>query len=75
MYYIKVYYTLCNVYITVCAALPKEYERIGRAFRNLSTVFNSSKYPGEDARRQGGRKQVEKKGGDGGGGTEDMSYT
>uniref|UniRef100_A0A7N6A6H6 Sorting nexin n=1 Tax=Anabas testudineus TaxID=64144 RepID=A0A7N6A6H6_ANATE len=28
--------------------LPKEYERIGRAFRNLSTVFNSSKYPGEE---------------------------
>ncbi|MEQ2257661.1 Sorting nexin-9 [Ilyodon furcidens] len=30
------------------AALPKEYERIGRAFKNLSTVFNSSKYPGEE---------------------------
>uniref|UniRef100_A0A8P4KQY4 Sorting nexin-9 n=1 Tax=Dicentrarchus labrax TaxID=13489 RepID=A0A8P4KQY4_DICLA len=28
--------------------LPKEYERIGRAFRNLSTVFISSKYPGEE---------------------------
>ncbi|KAK2857262.1 hypothetical protein Q5P01_005997 [Channa striata] len=28
--------------------LPKEYERIGRAFRNLSTVFNTSKYPGEE---------------------------
>ncbi|XP_051797698.1 sorting nexin-9-like [Acanthochromis polyacanthus] len=28
--------------------LPKEYERIGRAFRNLSTVFSSSKYPGEE---------------------------
>ncbi|MEQ2163447.1 hypothetical protein GOODEAATRI_030244, partial [Goodea atripinnis] len=28
--------------------LPKEYERIGRAFKNLSTVFNSSKYPGEE---------------------------
>ncbi|XP_067358032.1 sorting nexin-9-like isoform X2 [Channa argus] len=28
--------------------LPKEYERIGRAFGNLSTVFNSSKYPGEE---------------------------
>ncbi|XP_038578172.1 sorting nexin-9-like [Micropterus salmoides] len=27
--------------------LPKEYERIGRAFRNLSAVFISSKYPGE----------------------------
>ncbi|KAF0046356.1 hypothetical protein F2P81_002885 [Scophthalmus maximus] len=29
-------------------ALPKEYERIGRAFTNLSTVFISSKYPGEE---------------------------
>lgn len=28
--------------------LPKEYERIGRAFRNLSAVFTSSKYPGEE---------------------------
>uniref|UniRef100_A0A8D3D6G1 PX domain-containing protein n=1 Tax=Scophthalmus maximus TaxID=52904 RepID=A0A8D3D6G1_SCOMX len=28
--------------------LPKEYERIGRAFTNLSTVFISSKYPGEE---------------------------
>uniref|UniRef100_A0A671YYM4 Sorting nexin 9a n=1 Tax=Sparus aurata TaxID=8175 RepID=A0A671YYM4_SPAAU len=28
--------------------LPKEYERIGRAFRNLSTVFISSRYPGEE---------------------------
>ncbi|XP_027866447.1 sorting nexin-9-like [Xiphophorus couchianus] len=28
--------------------LPKEYERIGRAFGNLSTVFNSSRYPGEE---------------------------
>uniref|UniRef100_A0A7N9B069 Sorting nexin n=1 Tax=Mastacembelus armatus TaxID=205130 RepID=A0A7N9B069_9TELE len=28
--------------------LPKEYQRIGRAFRNLSTVFNTSKYPGEE---------------------------
>uniref|UniRef100_A0A3B4TIF7 Sorting nexin-9-like n=1 Tax=Seriola dumerili TaxID=41447 RepID=A0A3B4TIF7_SERDU len=28
--------------------LPKEYKRIGRAFRNLSNVFNSSKYPGEE---------------------------
>ncbi|XP_028255989.1 sorting nexin-9-like [Parambassis ranga] len=28
--------------------LPKEYERIGRAFRNLSTVFSSSRYPGEE---------------------------
>ncbi|XP_054591403.2 sorting nexin-9 [Nothobranchius furzeri] len=28
--------------------LPKEYERIGRAIRNLSTVFNSSNYPGEE---------------------------
>ncbi|XP_065808195.1 sorting nexin-9 isoform X2 [Labrus bergylta] len=28
--------------------LPKEYERIGRAFRNLSTVFTSSRYPGEE---------------------------
>ncbi|XP_047211618.1 sorting nexin-9-like isoform X1 [Girardinichthys multiradiatus] len=28
--------------------LPKEYERIGQAFKNLSTVFNSSKYPGEE---------------------------
>uniref|UniRef100_A0AAX7UYA3 Sorting nexin 9 n=1 Tax=Astatotilapia calliptera TaxID=8154 RepID=A0AAX7UYA3_ASTCA len=27
--------------------LPKEYERIGQAFRNLSTVFITSKYPGE----------------------------
>lgn len=27
--------------------LPKEYERIGRAFRNLSAVFITSKYPGE----------------------------
>ncbi|XP_076580107.1 sorting nexin-9-like isoform X2 [Chaetodon auriga] len=27
--------------------LPKEYERIGRAFRNLSSVFISSNYPGE----------------------------
>uniref|UniRef100_A0A668UD61 Sorting nexin n=1 Tax=Oreochromis aureus TaxID=47969 RepID=A0A668UD61_OREAU len=27
--------------------LPKEYEHIGRAFRNLSTVFITSKYPGE----------------------------
>uniref|UniRef100_A0A8D3BRZ3 Sorting nexin-9-like n=1 Tax=Scophthalmus maximus TaxID=52904 RepID=A0A8D3BRZ3_SCOMX len=27
--------------------LPKEYERIGRAFTNLSTVFISSKYPEE----------------------------
>ncbi len=34
----------------VYAALPKEYERIGRAFRNLSTVFISSKYPGEETR-------------------------
>uniref|UniRef100_A0A3Q1ER57 Sorting nexin 9 n=1 Tax=Acanthochromis polyacanthus TaxID=80966 RepID=A0A3Q1ER57_9TELE len=32
--------------------LPKEYERIGRAFRNLSTVFSSSKYPGEEAKMQ-----------------------
>uniref|UniRef100_A0A3P8SFM1 Sorting nexin 9 n=1 Tax=Amphiprion percula TaxID=161767 RepID=A0A3P8SFM1_AMPPE len=37
--------------------LPKEYERIGRAFRNLSTVFSSSKYPGEEAKRQGGKIQ------------------
>ncbi|XP_074520540.1 sorting nexin-9-like isoform X2 [Halichoeres trimaculatus] len=28
--------------------LPKEYERIGRAFKNLSTVFNTSRYPGEE---------------------------
>ncbi|XP_044043501.1 sorting nexin-9-like [Siniperca chuatsi] len=28
--------------------LPKEYERIGRAFKNLSSVFISSKYPGEE---------------------------
>ncbi|CAJ1087423.1 sorting nexin-9-like [Xyrichtys novacula] len=28
--------------------LPKEYERIGRAFKNLSTVFTSSGYPGEE---------------------------
>uniref|UniRef100_UPI0037E71C87 sorting nexin-9-like isoform X2 n=1 Tax=Semicossyphus pulcher TaxID=241346 RepID=UPI0037E71C87 len=28
--------------------LPKEYERIGRAFRNLSAVFTCSKYPGEE---------------------------
>ncbi|XP_067439360.1 sorting nexin-9-like isoform X2 [Thunnus thynnus] len=28
--------------------LPKEYERIGRAFSNLSAVFSSSKYPGEE---------------------------
>ncbi|XP_024859044.2 sorting nexin-9-like, partial [Kryptolebias marmoratus] len=28
--------------------LPKEYERIGRAFQNLSIVFSSSKYPGEE---------------------------
>ncbi|KAM4560301.1 sorting nexin-9-like isoform 2-T2 [Odontesthes bonariensis] len=28
--------------------LPKEYERIGRAFGNLSAVFNSSMYPGEE---------------------------
>nr|XP_020474771.1 sorting nexin-9-like [Monopterus albus] len=28
--------------------LPKEYKRIGQAFGNLSTVFNSSKYPGEE---------------------------
>ncbi|XP_069577290.1 sorting nexin-9-like isoform X2 [Brachyistius frenatus] len=28
--------------------LPNEYERIGRAFRNLSAVFSSSKYPGEE---------------------------
>ncbi|XP_072235339.1 sorting nexin-9-like isoform X1 [Leuresthes tenuis] len=28
--------------------LPKEYERIGRAFRNLSTVFTNSRYPGEE---------------------------
>ncbi|XP_041821826.1 sorting nexin-9-like isoform X2 [Chelmon rostratus] len=28
--------------------LPKEYERIGRAFRNLSSVFISSSYPGEE---------------------------
>ncbi|XP_042372131.1 sorting nexin-9-like [Plectropomus leopardus] len=28
--------------------LPKEYERIGRAFRSLSAVFSSSEYPGEE---------------------------
>ncbi|XP_068586399.1 sorting nexin-9-like isoform X2 [Cebidichthys violaceus] len=28
--------------------LPKEYNRIGRAFKNLSAVFISSKYPGEE---------------------------
>ncbi|XP_015256886.1 PREDICTED: sorting nexin-9-like [Cyprinodon variegatus] len=28
--------------------LPKEYERIGRAFSNLSTVFATSRYPGEE---------------------------
>lgn len=28
--------------------LPKEYERIGRAFGNLSAVFNTSRYPGEE---------------------------
>ncbi|XP_076006205.1 sorting nexin-9-like isoform X2 [Genypterus blacodes] len=28
--------------------LPKEYQRIGRAFQTLSTVFSSSRYPGED---------------------------
>nr|XP_046238797.1 sorting nexin-9-like isoform X2 [Scatophagus argus] len=28
--------------------LPKEYKRIGRALRNLSTVFISSRYPGEE---------------------------
>ncbi|XP_054479506.1 sorting nexin-9-like [Anoplopoma fimbria] len=29
-------------------SLPKEYRRIGRGFRNLSAVFISSKYPGEE---------------------------
>ncbi|XP_013863993.1 sorting nexin-9 isoform X2 [Austrofundulus limnaeus] len=28
--------------------LPKEYERIGQALQNLSTVFSSSMYPGEE---------------------------
>ncbi|XP_064195320.1 sorting nexin-9a isoform X1 [Anguilla rostrata] len=28
-------------------ALPKEYQRIGKAFQNLSSVFNSSGYQGE----------------------------
>lgn len=28
------------------AALPKEYQRIGKAFQNLSSVFNSSGYQG-----------------------------
>uniref|UniRef100_A0A3Q3XG90 Sorting nexin n=1 Tax=Mola mola TaxID=94237 RepID=A0A3Q3XG90_MOLML len=28
--------------------LPKEYKQIGHAFRNLSTVFTSSKYAGEE---------------------------
>ncbi|XP_041638015.1 sorting nexin-9-like isoform X2 [Cheilinus undulatus] len=28
--------------------LPKEYERIGRALRDLSSVFTSSRYPGEE---------------------------
>lgn len=27
-------------------ALPKEYQRIGKAFQNLATVFNSSGYQG-----------------------------
>uniref|UniRef100_A0A7N8WLA4 Sorting nexin n=1 Tax=Mastacembelus armatus TaxID=205130 RepID=A0A7N8WLA4_9TELE len=37
--------------------LPKEYQRIGRAFRNLSTVFNTSKYPGEETRREETRRE------------------
>ncbi|XP_051909608.1 sorting nexin-9b isoform X1 [Hippocampus zosterae] len=28
--------------------LPKEYQRIGKAFQNLSSVFNSSRYQGEE---------------------------
>lgn len=28
------------------AALPKEYQRIGKAFQNLSSVFSSSGYQG-----------------------------
>lgn len=32
--------------LTVNTALPKEYQRIGKAFQNLSSVFTSSGYQG-----------------------------
>lgn len=35
-----------SVSVSPSAALPKEYQRIGKAFQNLSSVFTSSGYQG-----------------------------
>uniref|UniRef100_A0A8C7W1R0 Sorting nexin 9b n=1 Tax=Oncorhynchus mykiss TaxID=8022 RepID=A0A8C7W1R0_ONCMY len=42
MHYINTTQQLCRLH-----TLPKEYQRIGKAFQNLSSVFTSSGYQGE----------------------------
>lgn len=37
-----------TLFICFTIALPKEYQRIGKAFQNLSSVFTSSGYQGTE---------------------------